>query len=192
MQAGQFPLEKIKKTSNHKSWFDYSLDYPTRTSYHSHNMEMEKHYLSQEKHAELTRELDDLKKVKRREIAERLEFAKSLGDLSENAEYQSAREEQADVEDRINQLDSILKISEIIATHHTSQVEVGSTLVVKKQSGGEETKYQIVGPEEVNITTGKISYLSPLGSSLLKKKKGDQVVVLTPKGKVAYEIIHIT
>ncbi len=155
-------------------------------------MEMEKHYLSKEKHAELSRELDDLKKVKRREIAERLEFAKSLGDLSENAEYQSAREEQADVEDRINQLDNILKISEIIATHHASQVEIGSTLVVKKQTNGEETKYQIVGPEEVDVAAGKISYLSPLGGSLLKKKKGDQVIVLTPKGKVTYEIIRIT
>src|SRR3989344_8378309 len=168
------------------------IDSSCQASYHNRNMGIEKHYLSQEKHTELSQELDDLKKTKRREIAERLEFAKSLGDLSENAEYQSAREEQAEVEDRINQLDSLLKISEIIAAHHTSQVEVGSTLVVKKQLGGEETKYQIVGPEEVDIAAGKISYLSPLGSSLLKKKKGEQVIVLTPKGKVAYEIIRLT
>lgn len=154
-------------------------------------MESEKHYLSQEKYTELARELDELKKVKRREIAERLEFAKSLGDLSENAEYQSAREEQAEVEDRINQLDNILKISEIIATRHTSQVEVGSTLIVKKQSGGEEIKYQIVGPEEIDVAAGKISYLSPLGSGLLKKKKGDKITVPTPKGKVIYEIIRL-
>lgn len=157
-------------------------------------MEMEKHYLSREKHIELTKELDDLKKTKRREIAERLEFAKSLGDLSENAEYQAAREEQAEIEDRILQLENILKISEIISAHHTSQVEVGSILVVKKQvsDSDEETKYQIVGPEEVDIATGKISYLSPLGSGLLKKKKGDRVTVQTPKGQVVYEIIRIT
>lgn len=155
-------------------------------------MEREKHYLSREKYAELTKELDDLKKTKRREIAERLEFAKSLGDLSENAEYQSAREEQAETEDRIVQLENLLKISEIIATHHTSQVEIGSTLVVKKQSSGEEAKYQIVGPEEVDIAAGKISYLSPLGSELLKKKRGEIVTVITPKGKMAYEIIRIT
>lgn len=154
-------------------------------------METEKHYLSQEKYTELSHELDDLKKIKRREIAERLEFAKSLGDLSENAEYQTAREEQADIEDRIMELEGILKISEIIAARHTSEVEIGSTLMVKKQSSGEETKYQIVGPEEVDLLAGKISYLSPLGASLLKKKKGDTVVVSTPKGKVNYEIIRI-
>ncbi|HEY4495854.1 MAG TPA: transcription elongation factor GreA, partial [Candidatus Paceibacterota bacterium] len=87
-------------------------------------METEKHYLSQEKYTELSHELDDLKKIKRREIAERLEFAKSLGDLSENAEYQTAREEQADIEDRIMELEGILKISEIIAARHTSEVEI--------------------------------------------------------------------
>ena len=96
------------------------------------------------------------------------------------------------MEDRILQLENILKISEIISTHHTSQVEVGSVLVVKKQSGGEETKYQIVGPEEVNVAAGKISYLSPLGSELLKKKKGDKVTVQTPKGQIVYEIVRIT
>ncbi len=155
-------------------------------------MEKEKHYLSSEKHAELTAELDALKKVKRREIAERLEFAKSLGDLSENAEYQSAREEQADAEDRISELENILKVSEIITAKHTSQVEIGSNLVIKKKSSGEEMKYQIVGPEEVNVTAGKISYLSPLGSSLMKKKKGDEVTVETPKGKMVYELIRIS
>ena len=155
-------------------------------------MEKEKHYLSSEKHAELTAELDALKKVKRREIAERLEFAKSLGDLSENAEYQSAREEQADAEDRISELENILKVSEIITAKHTSQVEIGSNLVIKKKSSGEEMKYQIVGPEEVNVTAGKISYLSPLGSSLMKKKKGDEVTVETPKGKIVYELIRIS
>jgi len=155
-------------------------------------MGKEKHYLSREKYAELTKELDDLKKTKRCEIAERLEFAKSLGDLSENAEYQSAREEQAEIEDRILQLENIFKISEIISARHTSQVEIGSILVVKKQSRGEETKYQIVGPEEVDIAAGKISYLSPLGSGLLKKKKGDKVTIQTPKGAAVYEIARIT
>ncbi len=155
-------------------------------------MEKEKHYLSSEKHTELTQELDALKKVKRREIAERLEFAKSLGDLSENAEYQSAREEQADTEDRISELENILKVSEIITAKHTSQVEIGSNLVIKKKSNKEEARYQIVGPEEVNVAAGKISYLSPLGSGLMKRKKGDEVTIETPKGKVIYELISIT
>lgn len=155
-------------------------------------MEKEKHYLSPEKHVALTQELNTLKKVKRREIAERLEFAKSLGDLSENAEYQSAREEQADTEDRINELENILKVSEIIIAKHTSQVEIGSSLVIKKKPNGEEKKYQIVGPEEVDALAGKISYLSPLGGSLMKKTKGDEVIVETPKGKMIYELIRIS
>ena len=173
-------------------WIINVIDGGGEASYHSPNMEKERHYLSQEKHLELTGELDDLKKIKRREIAERLEFAKSLGDLSENAEYQSAREEQADIEDRISQLENLLKISEIISVRHSSQAEVGSTLTVKKQSESGEITYQIVGPEEVDLIAGKISYLSPLGSNLLKKKKGDKVKVSTPKGEVTYEIIRIT
>ncbi len=154
-------------------------------------MESEKHYLSQEKHQALGQELEDLKVSKRREIASRLEFAKSLGDLSENAEYQSAREEQADVEDRIGELENILRVSEIISDRHSLTIGIGSTLLVKKNGTKEEVKYRIVGPEEIDLMAGQISYLSPLGASLMNKKKGDEVKVKTPKGEIIYQIIKV-
>lgn len=151
----------------------------------------EKHYLSQEKYDELVSELSDLKTTKRKEIADRLEFAKSLGDLAENAEYHAAREEQADVEDRISQLESTLKSCEIITGHHGNVVEIGTRVVVKKTGEKTESELLIVGPEEVDPAQGKISYLSPLGSKLLGNKSGAKVSVLTPKGPMAYEIVKI-
>ncbi len=151
----------------------------------------EKHYLSQEKCDELVAELSNLKTIKRKEIAERLEFAKSLGDLSENAEYHSAREEQADTEDRIGQIENILKTCEIITQHHGGTVQVGSKVVVKKSSDKSESELLIVGPEEVDPTQGKISYLSPLGSKLMGNKPGSKISVTTPKGQLAYEIVKI-
>ena len=155
-------------------------------------MESDKHYLTPEKHDALKRELENLKTVKRREIASRLEFAKSLGDLSENAEYQAAREEQADAEDRINELEDILKVSEIIGDRHTVTVGIGSTLTVRKEGNREENKYRIVGPEEVDLAAGHISYLSPLGANLLNKKKGERVTIKTPKGEIVYQIIKVS
>lgn len=156
-------------------------------------MENDKHYLSREKFDALKQELETLKIDKRREIAGRLEFAKSMGDLAENAEYQTAREEQADVEERISELESILKVSEIIADRHSSSIGIGSTLVVRKEGNGEENKYRIVGPEEVDPATGQISYLSPLGASLLNKKKGDKVMVKTPTGgEITYSVIKVS
>ncbi len=147
-------------------------------------------YLSREKYQELIDELNELKTARRREVAERLDFAKSLGDLSENAEYHAAREEQSEIEDRIIQLENLLKNSEIISKHHSLAVEVGSTLRVKKESGG-DNKYTIVGSEEADLASGKISYQSPLGASLLGRKKGETVDVPTPKGGVKYTIINI-
>lgn len=156
-------------------------------------MENDKHYLSREKFAALKQELETLKIDKRREIAGRLEFAKSMGDLAENAEYQTAREEQADVEERINELESILKVSEIIADRHSSLIGIGSTLVVRKEGSDEENKYRIVGPEEVDPATGQISYLSPLGASLLNKRKGDKVTVKTPTGgEITYSVSKVS
>ncbi|MEK7585421.1 MAG: transcription elongation factor GreA [Patescibacteria group bacterium] len=154
-------------------------------------METDKHYLSQEKFDHLKKELEELKVDKRKEIASRLEFAKSLGDLSENAEYQSAREEQADVEDRISEIETILKGSEIIGERHSTSVGIGSTLMVKKEGEREEFTFRIVGPEEVNLATGQISYLSPLGAALLNKKKGDKIKVKTPKGEAVYQVTKI-
>ncbi len=151
---------------------------------------MEKTYLSAEKQQQLRSELEDLKLTKRREIAERLEFAKSLGDLSENAEYHAAREEQADTEERITQLETILKNSEIITIHHSAKVEIGSSLMVRKPDGS-EARFTVVGSEEADMATGKISYLSPLGAALLGRKKGDGVLVQTPRGEAEYKILKL-
>lgn len=147
-------------------------------------------YLSEEKRHELEEELKLLKTVERKKNAEDLEYAKSLGDLSENAEYHEARERQADVEDRIAQIEYTLKNSEIVKSHHGNEVEVGTTVMIKR-GGGKEEKYQIVGAEEASMLDGKISHESPLGSALLGHKKGDEISVFTPKGETKYKILDI-
>lgn len=152
---------------------------------------MEKNYLTKEKYEELTKELEDLKFNRRREVAERLETAKALGDLSENAEYHAAREEQSDIEDRISQLEVILKNSEIIAMHHSTKVEIGSTLKVRRENSKDDQVFTLVGSEETDVRAGKISYQSPLGAGLLGKKEGERVAVRTPRGEVIYKILTI-
>ena len=148
-------------------------------------------YLSQEKCDELTKELEHLKTVRRREIAEQLEYARSLGDLSENAEYHEARENQASIEDRIAKLENILKTTVILSGEATGKADVGSTVVIQKTSDKSEAKYKIVGSEEANIKQGKLSINSPLGSSILGKKKGEAVSVKTPGGMMEYKIVKI-
>lgn len=157
-------------------------------------MDEKKEYLSKDKHEQLQKELVNLKTVVRKEVAERLEYAKSLGDLSENAEYHEARDQQADIEDRIREVEMILKNAVIVSAgaSHGPNVTIGSTVVVKKDgNGAEETTYTIVGSEEADMLKGKISHQSPIGSSLIGKKKGDNVLVTTPKGEVKYSIMDI-
>ncbi len=154
-------------------------------------MNKDKDYLSKEKFTELEKELEDLKTTKRKAVAERLDFAKSMGDLSENAEYHAARDEQAEIETRIAQVEIILKSATIVTEHHSVKVEVGSTILVKKDGAREELQLTIVGSEEADIKKGKISYQSPLGEALLGKKAGDTVAVSTPKGDISYEIVKI-
>lgn len=150
----------------------------------------EKTYLTMEKKAELEAELSNLKGNERSKIIEALEYAKSLGDLSENAEYHQARDDQAKLEDRINQIENILKHSVIVSKHVSTVVEVGSTVEVEKQ-GGDKKTFEIVGSEESDMTLGKISNRSPIGSALLGKKKGDTAEVNTPAGIVVYKIINL-
>ncbi len=154
-------------------------------------MTEEKEYLTQEKFKELEAELEHLKKTKRREVAENLEYAKSMGDLSENAEYQEAREMQATIEERIGKLESILKSAEIMTAHHGGIADIGATVVLEKE--GEKTRhtYKIVGSEEADIANGKISNHSPLGQAMYGKKKGDSFTFTSPKGKVAYKVIDV-
>lgn len=149
-------------------------------------------YLSAEKLKELQKELEQLKTVRRKEVADSLEFAKSMGDLSENAEYIQAREDQAGIEERIAKLEMILKSVVVVSKHHSNIIEVGSTAVVQKKGATDTQKYQIVGSEESDMSTGKISNASALGVALFGKKKGEEFSFKTPKGAVAhYTIIDI-
>lgn len=150
-----------------------------------------KEYLTKEKFEELQKELETLKFTKRKEIADELEFAKSLGDLSENAEYHEAREAQAALEDRISQLESILASAEIVAVHHSNSVEIGSKVVVKKAGDDTKRTFTIVGSEEIDTASGKVSFKSPIGQSLLGKKKGEEFIVKTPVGDVTYNVVSI-
>ena len=154
-------------------------------------MSIEKEYLTKEKHQELVAELEHLMKDKRKEIATNLEFAKALGDLSENAEYHEAREEQAAVEERILKIEYILKHTEIVALHHSTTVDIGTTVTVKKEGEKGNVVYKIVGSEEANMAEGKISFKSPLGQSMLGKKKGDTFNFTAPKGTFAYKVVDI-
>lgn len=148
-------------------------------------------YLTSEKKKELENELNQLKTVRRKEIADSLEYAKSLGDLSENAEYHQAREDQANCEDRIGHLEQILKNAEIVDKHHSGTVGVGSTVVVIRKGEKEERSFTLVGSEEADSFGGKISNESPLGSALIGKSKGDSISVPTPKGSMEYTIKSI-
>ncbi len=147
-------------------------------------------YLSQEGLEKLKQELYELKTTKRHEIAARLEHAKSLGDLSENAEYQETKEEQEMMEQRIAELEE--RVREAVVMHKptkTDSVRVGSTVVVSS-SRGDET-YTILGSEEADPRLGKISNESPLGKAFLEHKVGDKVEVRTPAGVMAYTIMEI-
>ena len=151
----------------------------------------QKEYLTKERFKELTAELEQLKTVRRKEVAKELEYAKSLGDLSENAEYQEARESQAALEDRITTLENVLSHVEIVTAHHSNVVEVGSTVQVKKGSESANRTYTIVGSEESDMKTGKISFKSPLGHALMGKKKGETFTFSTPSGMVKYTVVSI-
>ena len=128
--------------------------------------------------------------MKRREIAERLEHAKSLGDLSENAEYQETKEEQTIVEQRIAELEERVREAVVMAKPtRTDKVEIGSTVRVKTDR--EEAVYMIVGSEESDPAAGKISNESPLGKAFLGKKVGEKVEVRIPAGVTVYTVAEI-
>ncbi len=155
---------------------------------------MTEELLSQEKFEELTGELDVLRTTRRREIAEQLEYARSLGDLSENAEYQEAREMQGAVEERISKLESILKNAKIVQGEKSDVVGMGSTVLVHpvgKAAAEDKRTYIIVGAEETNMFEGKISYHSPLGAALMGKKKGDEFSFHTPRGTQKFKILKV-
>ena len=149
-----------------------------------------KYLLTQEGLNKLNEELKELIGKKRPDVIERIREAASHGDLSENADYAQAREEQSFIEGRVLEIEDIIKNAEII-THssHGSTVTIGSTVVVK--INGNEKKYTIVGSNEANPKDGKISNESAVGSSLLGKKIHDKFKVTAPAGEMEYEIVSI-
>jgi len=155
-------------------------------------MKQDGNYITKEKKKELELELADLKGPKRKDIIEKLNYAKSLGDLSENAEYHQTREDQGKLEERIAKIESILQSSQVVSGGGGDIIEVGSNVVVQKEGTKEEKEYHIVGSEEVDMGLGKISNRSPLGEVLFGKKKGDKVSLQTPHGVVHYKIINVS
>ena len=151
----------------------------------------ETNYITEEKKKSLEIELNHLKTIRRKEILESLEAARALGDLSENAEYHQAREDQGKTEDRITQIDHMLKSSVVVKKHSSDSVEIGTTVKVKKENTKDEVIYSIVGAEEADMANNKISNKSPLGEALFGRKKGEVVSIKTPKGLVKYTLLDI-
>ena len=138
---------------------------------------------------ELEAELDQLK-ARRGDIADKIAEARDYGDLSENAEYDAAREEQGLVESRIAEIEDILMNAELIKGGSKTKVSLGSTVELK--TGKKSVTYTVVGPVEANPLEGKISNESPIGEALFGKKVGDSATITTPKGDVTYEIVTIS
>ncbi|QTH42547.1 transcription elongation factor GreA [Cohnella sp. LGH] len=141
----------------------------------------------------LQAELDDLKYVKRKELAARIKLAISYGDLKENSEYHSAKDDQAFMETRILVLEKMLRNVRVVNENDLDQsrVNVGSTVVLNDIEFAETIEYRIVGPAEADVTDNKISYESPLGKELIGKRVGDVVSVEAPVGIVKYELLEI-
>lgn len=149
-------------------------------------------YLTKQKRDELSLELIDLKNIKRKEVAEALDYARSLGDLSENAEYHEARNKQADVEDKISKIEEILKNAVVVEDKHGDHAIIGSTVVVEKKDGSKKLTLMIVGSAESDLALGKISNRSPMGAAVLGKKKGESFFFNSPDGKkMEYKLVDV-
>ncbi|MDP2671671.1 MAG: transcription elongation factor GreA [bacterium] len=146
----------------------------------------EKVYLTGEGLAKLKEELDHLKNVKRKEVTERIAKAREYGDISENSEYDTARDEQSFTEGRILEIESILKRSEVIEETHLGMVQIGSSVTV--EIDGDRDTYHIVGTMEAEPESGRISHESPVGKALIGLKVGDEVDVTTPYATLHYRI----
>lgn len=138
--------------------------------------------------AELEKELEELKS-RRGEVADKISNARDFGDLSENAEYDAAREEQGLLETRIAEIEDIITNADIIKAKGKSAVGLGSKVELK--AGAKKFTYTIVGPVEANPLEGKVSNESPIGMALYGKKVGDKAVISTPKGDTTYEVVSI-
>ena len=157
------------------------------------NMEAKKHVMTYEGVKQLEEELQELQVVKRKEIAEKLKEARAQGDLSENAEYDAAKDEQRDIEARIEQIEKILKNVEVVVEEEveTDKINVGSTVKILDVELKEEMEFKIVGSTEANSLKGKISNESPVGRALIGAKAGQKVKVETEAGIFEYKVLEI-
>lgn len=157
-------------------------------------MAEKKNILTEEGLAKLEDELQDLKVNKRKEVAAKIKEAREQGDLSENAEYDAAKDEQRDIELRIEEIEKILKNAEVVSSQDVdvNAINIGSTVRIKDLKFDEEMEYKIVGSTEADILGGKISNESPVGMALIGAKAGDKIEVETPSGQMMqYEILEI-
>jgi len=146
-------------------------------------------YLTYEGLEKMKKELEHLKTVKRKEIAEELEVAISFGDLKENASYQSSKDAQGLTEERILELEDAIRNSVVAKKNNTNNVQIGSKVKIKINNS--EKTFHIVSPNESDPIKGKISYKSPIGKALLEKLSGEKVKIETPNGIKDYEILKI-
>ena len=156
-------------------------------------MEAKKNILTYEGLKKYEEELQDLKVVKRREVAQKIKEAREQGDLSENAEYDAAKDEQRDIEARIEELEKILKNAEVVDEDEVDleRINIGCRVKILDIEYNDELEYKIVGSTEANSLKGKISNESPVGKALIGKKVGDLVTVETQVGPVSYKVLDI-
>ena len=157
------------------------------------NMVEKVYPMTHEGKEKLEQELEELKTIKRKEIVERIKIARSFGDLSENSEYESAKDEQAFVEGRITTLENMIRFAEIIDNDGVDQdeVSIGKTVTFQELPDGEEEEYTIVGSAEADPFSGKISNDSPIAQALIGKQLGDQVIIATPGGDMTVKITKV-
>jgi len=155
--------------------------------------EVKKNLLTYEGLRELEQELETLKLVKRKEVASKIKEAREQGDLSENAEYDAAKDEQRDIETRIEEIDKILKNAEVVVEEEVDfdKINVGCHVKVFDVASDAEVDFKIVGSTEANSLNGKISNESPVGQALLGKKVGELVSVETQAGNIQYKVLDI-
>ena len=154
---------------------------------------MEKHYLTPEGKAQLEEKLNHYKTVKRIEVVKRIGIAREFGDLSENSEYDAAKDEQAQIEAEIAEMENILLYAEVIDKNkiNANVVSVGCKVKLYDEDFDEEVEYRITGSSESDPRNGLISNVSPVGKALIGHKKGETIVVKTPGGDTTYKIVAI-
>ena len=153
----------------------------------------EKQILTKESMEKYQRELEELKTVRRKEIAQKIKEAREQGDLSENAEYDAAKDEQRDIEARIDELEQILSTAEVFdeSAIDFTKIHLGCKVTVTDLASKKDLTFRIVDKSEVNALEGKISYDSPVGKALMDKAEGSEVIVEAPVGQIKYKVKSI-